>query len=211
MPIISWLAAVAGIMLARANTPRRVTRAIGVVLLAAIFVLARVFIRLRSDLGRSLLTRARFLEGLDYPYQLILKYVRGEADLARRLANAKDVYAQELIRREVARGGLLDGEVGSPMEYSFVAEVAAEVVGRMGARPKTDAARAAARQLAFRIMREHNHRLSHIERDIPIVLALAETPLEHERGLDELRLTSEFTDRITVRQAGLLASVVTRQ
>jgi len=71
-----------------------------------------------------------------------------------------------------------------PLEYTFIEKVACEVVERMGGRPGDAAQLKAARLLAYRIMRDHNHRKSHVERDLPKILALVCTPTAVERQME---------------------------
>jgi hypothetical protein len=67
----------------------------------------------------------------------------------------------------------------------YVFEVAAEVHLQMGTRPVTKAQLIAARILAGRIMRDHGHRPTHVERDLPVVIMALVTPTVAEEDLDE--------------------------
>jgi hypothetical protein len=58
----------------------------------------------------------------------------------------------------------------------FIFDIAAEVVTRMGGRPKSTAQQKACRMLAARLMKEHGHRPMHIVRDLPAVTLLILTP-----------------------------------
>jgi len=72
----------------------------------------------------------------------------------------------------------------------MVENVAAEIVGKMGGRATTSAQLSAARMLAFRIMRENDHRYSHIERDMPHILHLVQSPTKSERDFNLLNQTN---------------------
>jgi hypothetical protein len=90
----------------------------------------------------------------------------------------------------------------------FIFDVAAEVVVRMGGRPKSSAQRRSARVLAGRIMKEHGHRPMHVIRDLPQVLLLIATPTRMEALVDrflERDLTydsdAEFTEELVPRRS----------
>jgi len=88
-------------------------------------------------------------------------------------------------------------------DESYISEVAMEVVGRMGRRPVSSAGVNAARGLAYRIMRENNHRLAHIQRDLPRVLILVQMPSVMERALEEYTTTARFSERVDHRAENL--------
>jgi hypothetical protein len=81
-----------------------------------------------------------------------------------------------------ARNAMLSNSfmTGVDLEYPFVYEIAAEVVRQLGGRPTSNAQMIAARRTAGRVMHDRDHRLAHIERDMPMVLALIQTETSTE-------------------------------
>jgi len=91
-------------------------------------------------------------------------------------------------------------------EYSFVEEIAAEVQNRMGGIPETKAQIVAVRQLAYRLMRERNHRISHCHRDIPLVETLVRVPTLKQRRVWSYLQTDNFVNSVEVVPGHLTAS-----
>lgn len=91
-------------------------------------------------------------------------------------------------------------------QYNFVNRVACEVVGRMGGRPCSNAQQTAARILAFRIMREKDHRYAHCDRDIPKVMIMVLSPTLSEQEVEEFTSTTAFTERFDRRELSLAAT-----
>lgn len=92
----------------------------------------------------------------------------------RRLLFRREAAEYSLRRQEVVEGREARIAAGSPLLY--VERVSQQIVGKLGGIPSSAAERAAAERLAYRIMREDNHRYSHIARDMPFVMALVLTP-----------------------------------
>jgi hypothetical protein len=101
-------------------------------------------------------------------------------------AKAQDyMHWQDLMIRNIQeRQQLLDG--GDIDNYPFAFDVAAEVVLRMGGRPKTPSELKAARMLAWQVMRNRDHRIAHCERDIVVILGMITAETEEERILNEM-------------------------
>jgi hypothetical protein len=84
-------------------------------------------------------------------------------------------------------------------KYSFINEVASEVVGKIGGRPTTEAGMKAARILAYRIMRERDHRYSHCDRDLPLILTMIQQPTFMEEEMELYEHTTTFVERFDRR------------
>jgi hypothetical protein len=92
-------------------------------------------------------------------------------------------------------------------EYPLLLRVATEVVARFGGRPKTNAELRAARIMAYRLMREADHRIKHCERDLPEVMTLIVTPTQAEARVEKLVLTGRFVQRLDRQELHLASSV----
>jgi hypothetical protein len=116
----------------------------------------------------------------------------------RRLIREQFIKTRQLI--SARENGMVTGG------YQFVHEVASEVVGRLGGRPTTSAGLKAARILAFRIMREKNHRHAHCDRDLPLILSLVQEPTLAEDAQNTIYSTTLLQERFDSRELTISAS-----
>jgi hypothetical protein len=107
-----------------------------------------------------------------------------------RKAKSRYLFRQQAAEYAERRIQVIEGRearIAADSPFLYVETVAAQVNLKLGGIPKTTAERAAAQRLAYRIMRNDNHRYVHIARDMPIIMALILTPtiLQQQRSAYE--------------------------
>lgn len=144
-----------------------------------------------------------FLGGCVFAGALLYEWRQCRSWLSRYLLFRRSIRNQDDLK--VALVDSRQSKVLANREYNYVERIAMEVVVRLGGRPSTAAGMHAAEILAYRMMKEDNHRIDHIERDFPFVMNLIISPTDREFDYRVFVEAREF--RLTIGDRSLMTSL----
>jgi hypothetical protein len=118
--------------------------------------------------------------GGTYFYSKVLRFLQSKLDqINKRILYRRAVGDHYSVVKELLT--TRDAKIAAGEDLKYVSRVAAQVVARIGHIPKTNVELAASTQLAYRIMRDDNHRETHILRDMPFICSMIREPTMLER------------------------------